>query len=36
MNITTREQFESLISESQLQEIRDKCNQSLENDLTCA
>ncbi|GMY21337.1 probable LRR receptor-like serine/threonine-protein kinase RKF3 [Fagus crenata] len=36
MNITTRAQFESLISESELKEIRGKCNQSLENDSPCA
>lgn len=35
MNVTTRVQFESLISESGLKEIRAKCNQSLENSSSC-
>ncbi|KAH0994764.1 hypothetical protein GBA52_018628 [Prunus armeniaca] len=35
MNITTRSQFESLISQSELQGIQDSCNQSLENNSTC-
>ncbi|KAG6646495.1 hypothetical protein I3843_07G012200 [Carya illinoinensis] len=36
MNVTTRAQFESLISESELQKIREKCNQSLDNTSLCA
>ncbi|XP_068660214.1 probable LRR receptor-like serine/threonine-protein kinase RKF3 [Aristolochia californica] len=36
MNITTRSQFENLIPESSLQDLRRSCNQSLENNSPCA
>ncbi|XP_059652567.1 probable LRR receptor-like serine/threonine-protein kinase RKF3 [Cornus florida] len=36
MNISTRAEFEALISEPQLQEIRRLCNQSLGDNTTCA
>ncbi|KAF3454404.1 hypothetical protein FNV43_RR04851 [Rhamnella rubrinervis] len=36
INITTRSQFESLISQSELQEIRSSCSQSLRNSSSCS
>ncbi|XP_058082728.1 probable LRR receptor-like serine/threonine-protein kinase RKF3 [Magnolia sinica] len=36
MNITTRSQFESLVPESSLQDVRRACNQSLLNNSPCA
>ncbi|KAG9457498.1 hypothetical protein H6P81_002006 [Aristolochia fimbriata] len=36
MNITTRTQFENLIPDSSLQDVRRSCNQSLQNNSPCA
>ncbi|XP_020213488.1 probable LRR receptor-like serine/threonine-protein kinase RKF3 [Cajanus cajan] len=35
-NVTTRQQFESLVPQSTLQKTRTQCNQSLENNSPCA
>ncbi|KAI4349568.1 hypothetical protein L6164_010143 [Bauhinia variegata] len=36
MNITTRQQFENLVGNTTLQDVRRNCNQSLENNSPCS
>ncbi|XP_057425851.1 probable LRR receptor-like serine/threonine-protein kinase RKF3 [Lotus japonicus] len=36
VNVTTKEQFETLVPQSSLQNMAEKCNQTLENNAPCA